>query len=893
MAATTTPRVVGRSRDVDASAIPRLVSGLVTRPRLFALLDRAGPVTLLSGPAGSGKTTLLSSWLSQAERPATVAWVGVERDESDATRFWSSVLDALRYSGAVAGDDPLATLAPAPLDGHEELIRALIDGFGRLTRPVRLVLDDLHHLESASALAGLALLFARAPAELQTFIVSRRDPKLGLHRLRLAGTLTEIRAADLEFTTDEAAALLAGAGLTVDAGDVERLHERTEGWAAGLRLAAMSLARHHAPDRFVAEFSGSERTVADYLLGEVLASQPPDLRSLLLRTSILERVNGPLADLLTGRSDGTRLLHDLEEANALVVAVDVGRSWFRYHHLLGDLLRLELRREAPAEIPRLHRLAAGWHAEHGDPLAAIRHAQLAQDWEAATDLLGRHWVQLILDGEEATLGALLAGLPPGLIEGDAELAAICAADRLAESRWEEGDALLAAAERLLERLPERRRHRAETALVTVLMMRARQLGELEPAAARAGVVIGADATGVGAELKALALLNLGIVETWTLRLADAAAHVQEALALGRRSGRPYVEIGCLTALGIAANMSNRLGDADELLRQALAITDRIGWSGHPTAATASMALATVLVERGSFAKGEELLARAEPVLARSPEPAAIVGLRHAQGTLAMSQGRFADALAAFRAGEEVSRQLRGPHLLALVERQWQLRAQLRLGDPEPARAELAEARAAGTEGAHWCNLDAQLRLAADDPEGAAAAVAPVLAGSVFAYHVNSEIEALLLHAIASGRIGAHADAERSIERALALAEPQGRVMIVLTVPGARAALEAHPVHRTAHAAHLKLLLDYLAGAEPARRSTPALAEPLSERELAVLRFLPTNLSAPEIGSELFLSVHTVKTHMRKLYAKLDVHTRADAVQRGRALGLLGPARRGD
>lgn len=238
MAATTTPRVVGRARDVDASAITRLVSGLVTRPRLFALLDRAGPVTLLSGPAGSGKTTLLSSWLRQAERPAAVAWVGVERDESDATRFWSSVLDALRGSGAVAGDDPLATLAPAPLDGHEELIRALLDGFGRLARPVRLVLDDLHHLESASALAGLELLFARAPAELRTFIVSRRDPKLGLHRLRLAGTLTEIRAADLEFTTDEAAELLAGAGLTVDAGDVGRLRERTEGWAAGLRLAA-------------------------------------------------------------------------------------------------------------------------------------------------------------------------------------------------------------------------------------------------------------------------------------------------------------------------------------------------------------------------------------------------------------------------------------------------------------------------------------------------------------------------------------------------------------------------------------------------------------------------------------------------------------------------------
>ena len=332
---------------------------------------------------------LVASWLRDADG---VAWVGVDRGETDATRFWNAVAEALRASGVVDDGDPLATLTPAPAGGQEEFLERLLDGLDALPRPVVLVVDDLHELHSPEALDGLEQLLGATPAQLRTIILSRRDPKLGLHRLRLAGELLEIRAADLHFSPEETAELLAAAGLAVDADDVGRLHERTEGWAAGLRLAALSLGRHDAPARFVAEFSGSERTVADYLLEEVLSSQPPEVRSLLLRTCILERVSGPLADHMTGRSDGTRILHELEDANALVVAVDVAREWFRYHHLLADLLRLELRRGAPAQIPRLHRLAAEWHAEHGDAVEAIRHAQLAGDWELAGELLGRHWV---------------------------------------------------------------------------------------------------------------------------------------------------------------------------------------------------------------------------------------------------------------------------------------------------------------------------------------------------------------------------------------------------------------------------------------------------------------------------------------------------------------------
>jgi LuxR family transcriptional regulator, maltose regulon positive regulatory protein len=877
-------------------AAPRPVAGLVQRPRLFELLDRGaeGPVTLISAPAGSGKTMLLASWLESVDPPGPVAWLGVTRDETDATRFWGLVMDELRASGAVAQDDPLATLAPAPLGGHDEFVQSLLDGLGRLPSTVYLIVDDLQELRSEEALRGLERLLERVPPRLRLFLISRRDPELGLHRLRLAGELTEVRSADLDFTTDEAGELMAGAGAGVGSEDVARLRERTEGWAAGLRLAAMSLARHEAPDRFVAEFSGSERAVADYLLGEVLASQPEEVRQLLLRTCILERVNGELADLLTGRTDGARLLHELEESGSLVMAADVGRSWFRYHQLLSDLLRLELRREAAHEVDGLHRLAAGWLAEHGQETEAIRHAKLAGEWELATELLGRHWVDLVLDGEDATLHALLSGLPAGLAESDAELATITAADRLAEARWAEADALLEAAASAMESVPDGRRHRAETALAVVRLLRARRLGGIETVVDSATAALNAGGLPAAAELEAMALMNLGIAESWTLRLDDSRGHFEQGLAVGRTIGSPYIEFGCLTGLGVVANLQHQLGRAESLLQEAISIAERLGWSGHQMAAPAYVTLGGVHVERGALEEGERWLERAGPIVDKAPEPAVRVGLDHCRGLLAFVRGRFADSLAAFRDGERATRELRAPHFLAIVERQWQLRVQVALGELDAVRSGLEQERA-GPVGAlaEWDNVEARVLLAEGDAAGAATAVAPMLSGEVAAWHPPFEIEALLLDAVARAALSEDDAAERSVERALELAEPQGRMLMFMAVPGVPELLERHPAHRTAHAAHLKALLDQFSGLQPERAAEPAaeLREPLSERELAVLRFLPTNLSAPEIGSELFLSVHTVKTHMRKLYAKLDVHSRADAVQRGRALGLLAPARR--
>ncbi len=311
----------------------------MSRCALFGRLAEAERVVQISAPAGSGKTVLMRSWIAEAGLAPRAAWVPVDSEERDPRGFWISVADALR--GTVAGSALVRPLTAAPgLDGWAEVERLLTD-LARLEDRLWLVIDDVHVLDPGEVLPQLALLVLCAPPELRFVLAARHELRLGLHRLRLEGELTEIRAADLRFSVAEAGALFGAAGVELPAGALARLHGRTEGWAAGLRLAALSLAGHPDPERFATEFSGTDRTVAEFLLAEVLDRQSQEVRRLLLRTSVLERVSGPLADVLTGSSGGERVLQDLEQAGAFVVAVDAGRSWFRYHQLFADLLRLE------------------------------------------------------------------------------------------------------------------------------------------------------------------------------------------------------------------------------------------------------------------------------------------------------------------------------------------------------------------------------------------------------------------------------------------------------------------------------------------------------------------------------------------------------------------------
>ena len=364
----------------------RAAGGVVVRPGLFGRLGGPARVTVVSAPAGSGKTVLLRSWVAGAGLAGRAAWVAAGREQRDPQRFWLSVAGALRATGPGAALVRAVTGAP-DVDGWG-LAERLLEDLAPLADPVWLVVDDVHEL-GAEAQRQLELVVMRAPAGLRFVLAARHDVRLGLHRLRLEGGLAELRAGDLRFTVAEAGELFAAAGVALDEPAVAVLHERTEGWAAGLRLAALSLAGHPDPGRFAAEFSGSERTVAEYLLAEVLDRQSEPVRRLLLRTSILERVSGELADLLTGDEGGERVLQDLEAAGAFVVSVDADRSWFRYHQMFAGLLRLELRRAEPGAVTGLHQAAAGWLAARGFAVEAVRHAQAAGDWELAAPAAGR------------------------------------------------------------------------------------------------------------------------------------------------------------------------------------------------------------------------------------------------------------------------------------------------------------------------------------------------------------------------------------------------------------------------------------------------------------------------------------------------------------------------
>jgi LuxR family transcriptional regulator, maltose regulon positive regulatory protein len=874
---------------------PAATGGIVSRGKLFERLRGAGRVAVVSAPAGSGKTVLLRSWIGAAGLADSSAWVPVAAGERDGQRFWLSVADALR--GTVPGSALVRGLSAAPdLDGWEIAERLLKD-LASLEDRIWLVIDDLHELRPAEVLRQLELLVMRAPPLLRFVLSGRGDPELGLHRLRLEGELTEVRAADLRFTLGEARALLAAAGVPLPEPALVMLHRRTEGWAAGLRLAALSLAGQDDPERFAAEFSGSERTVAQYLLAEVLNQQDEEARRLLLRTSVLERVNGELADLLTGGSGGERVLLELEAANALVTSLDARRSWFRYHQLFAELLRLELRRTAPGEVTVLHVAAACWFAGHGFAVEAVRHAQAARDWALAARLLADHWPDLHLGGQTATVHALLGAFPASAATADAELATVAAADQLARGSLEEAERYVRLAERESASVPAGRRGQWQVLLGLVRLLLARQRGNLPAVIEEArwlqttAEAPEAARLGLGQELRTLALISLGIAELWAARFEEAERHLEQGVALAHRIGQPYLEFSGL-AYQAAVESFRSLARAAERSRQAIELAERHGWTDESAAGQAYVILADVLVWQGQADEAEWWAQHGERTVRTEAEPADAVALIYVRGLIELAHGRDADALAAFRTTERLAGLLAAPHMLVLPTRARLLQALVRLGDTERAEQALAGLGESDRERGEIRVAESALRLAQGDPQAAVAALEPVLDGSASVVWRIWPAEAFVLEAIARDALGDLAAAEHALERALDLAEPDAALLVFLLYP-APGLLHRHARHRTAHAALLAEILGLLDDRKqkrPPARPQPPL-EPLSGSELRVLRYLPTNLRAPEIAAELCVSAATVRTHIRHVYAKLGVHSRATAVDRARGLGLLAPSGR--
>jgi LuxR family maltose regulon positive regulatory protein len=919
--------------------------GLIDRHDLVGMLDRAAgkQVTIISAPAGSGKTSLLRAWAGRPGQHRRIAFVSVPPGQHDAQLFWLALLGAVRAASGGAGPpaplDRPAPLPAAPGFNGQAMVDKVRSECAAPGDPFVLIIDDLHELSSAEAAEQLTALLTSLPPDVHAVVATRRDPALRLHRLRLAGELAEIRAAQLCFTENETRELLAAAGIVLPDPVAAMLHQRTEGWAAGLRLAALSLAGHPDPERFVAEFSGSDRTVAEYLTAEMLERQPPEVQRLLLHTSVLDRVNGELADLLTGATGSERILLDLEDANAFAVSLDPGRSWFRYHHMISGLLRLELRRTLPAEIPRLHRVAAQWFAEHAETAEAIRHLQAAGDWTEAAQLLADHALSLTLDGQAGTVAALLRSFPARTGEDSPELALVYAIADLDQVRLEQADAHLDVARAYAATTPPERRRRLRLVIASLDLLSARLRGHFDGVFEQVGA-LSAPAAGqsntdvaLGSDLRAVALMNLGVTEAWSLRLPDSERYLREGAALARDIGRPYLEVACLAHLGFAA-ISHSFAVARRHCEDAIAQAARHGWDAEAVIAPAQATLAGILIWTGQFDDGEQWLDRARRATQAGGEPGLQLLIHLFAGMLPAARGRPEEALAEFAAAGRVQALMAGEHALTSRVIAWTIATQARLGQVERARAgldaldALDDRRSAVGE---IRNAAAVVRLAEQDPGGARRELRPVIDGSALVNLHLTLVEAYLLDALACRDLGDERAARAAATRALDLAEPD-RLILPFAMTGAWPLLTALPPQGTSHRALVADILDAvhaaprsgdgapgyagapgygIAGHDAAGHGAPGHgapghgapgyaaagytaaggpAEELSPSELRVLRYLPTNLTRPEIAGQLSVSLNTVNTHIRRIYAKLGATDRSSAVQRGRELRLLSSGR---
>jgi LuxR family maltose regulon positive regulatory protein len=861
--------------------VPRPAKGTVVRPRLWARLDRGmeRPFTLVSAPAGSGKTELLAQWIATGGPPGPVAWVPLGRDEADPHRFWADVMASL--GGAHVG---LATLAPPPRGELRPFLTSVINTMAAVDEPLVLVLDDLHLAGSPGVIRDLEWVLENAPANFRLVAATRSDPLFRLQRLRVAERMSEVRAADLAFTREEAAVLLRGLDLPRD--DLELLWRRTEGWVAGLKLAQLSLEGHEDPHAFVAGFAGGDSAVSDYLMSEVVARQPPDTLDFLLRTSIAERMTGELAEALTGDASGSHMLRELERRDAFVSRVGARHGWYRYHGLFADVLRAELHRRLPGEAPRLHRIAAAWHARNGAPLEALRHAVEAGDWVLAGEVLGDYWLVFVLRGAGMALYELVERIPEEVVRSDAELSLATAGLLLERGDPEGADKLLVRAHELVMDLPEPRRRRFAVTSAATALYRARLRGDVQEALSAARIVLDEHwDREVAVEVRALTLANLGIAEFWDGDLEDAGEHLQQAAGLALECSNDFVLFLAESYAAAADAREGRLNESRTRAHTAIQLAERRGWTRLAHAAVAYSALARVHLWQGEVDRAEALAEQATRALEHSPEPLLRPAVAQLRARLCMLKGDHLtalDLLAAAGAHEPL------PPFLRVSKGLLEAELWLGLGEPARARRRLAEVDAEDAPDAA-IGL-ARLELASGDPGAAIRAVVSFLADERQPVLPFARTEAWTIDAIARHAVHDEDGAMRALERALDLAEPRGYSGILARYGAPLRLLLRRRVERgTGHRALAAQLLSTLDGSAAGDRAAPStLLEPLSERELTVLRFLPTMMSNAEIASEMFVSVNTVKTHLKHVYRKLDVADRRDCVRRARELRLLSP-----
>jgi LuxR family maltose regulon positive regulatory protein len=877
----------------------------VPRPRVGQLITEATrwcPLTVVTGPRGAGKTMALALWAAAESR--TVAWVSLDSYYDRPAVFWPYLVAALRRAGVVIPGGPPA--AARGQTAHYRLLLGIASALADRDQPVILILDDFHVLSRPQVLNDLDFVLRHAGAGLRLVACARMDPLLPLYRYRLAGHLAEIRTSDLAFSTAEAGLLLAQHGVTLRADSLQSLTRRTEGWAAGLRLAALSMGTHPDPDRFVHELATEDSALTSYLLDEILNVQPPDVRDVLLSTSIFEEFGAEAAREVAGNEHTGEILSALAHANAFIQPA--GRGQFRYHSLFAEVLRLKLGHERPGGPAALHRRAARWYERNGSLAEAVRHAVQAGDWVLAARIVIEALAisEIIEPWGDQLLGDEFRAMPPDEAWAEPQPYLVSAAMALSAGQVERCAAALSAAGDLLDRLPADQQAAGLLAATMIQHAVSYRRGDLTTAAAaadQAEQLVGKIPGGQLArhpEIRVRVLAGRGTAELWAGHLGEAARLLESAAETAASAGTGRGRAHCLGRLALVAALRGQLTHATRLANSALAGPAPGQEQPRPGSPdpTALAALALANLQRMELRQARDLLRRADAGLDMTPDRPvqAVSGLLMACSALAERRaGSAIEIIATARCGWSA------PAWLEQQLNEIESRAHVALGDIPAAlvAAQLAGGSDSPAPGAALAHVWA----AAGDAGNARRALEPALAapGEVPG---QVRLQAHLVDAWLCYRSGAHALGRRSLASALRLAEPEQ-----FRLPFAMESFWIEPVLRRnpeLAAMHQNLLSpsfrrdrlparatapDRTPAAAPAPRSALALApapiiEPLTEREREVLRQASAMLTTAEIASELYISINTVKTHFKSIYRKLAASQRGEAVRRARHLALL-------
>jgi LuxR family maltose regulon positive regulatory protein len=913
--------------------IPPLRPNLTPRPRLIERLNRGlrhtPGVTLVSAPAGFGKTTLVNEWLRQSD--LCTAWLSLDETDNDPTRFLTYLVAALQQIGHTIGQIGQGILQTPHSAPTEALLTVLINEIAANPTPFVLVLDDYHVIKAQSIHHALTFLLEHLPPHpgpggqcqgMHMVITCRADPPLPLARWRGRGQLTELREADLRFTTEEIALFFNEISeLNLSAAQVQALENRTEGWITGLHLAALSMQGHEDLTGFINGFTGSHRYILDYLTDEVLSRQPEEVQRFLFQTSILDRLSGPLCDVVVGRgaseqesraendlsspppspssprpigsyASSQEILEYLESANLFLISLDDERRWYRYHHLFADLLRHRLRRNSPGQLPALHRRASEWYEQNGLPAEAIGHALAAADFERAATLIEQTAWEVLTRGEIAMLLSWLNRLPDELAHSRPELRIFNAWARAMTGQPD-------AAESYLQDIDSEDLQgevAAVRAYVAFLQQDSRAI-ELSRQALE-------HLPEQNWFMRSIMAMSLGTAYYWAL--GDPVAAIQsltEAVSLGQTAGDSYLVLMASSTLGEAQQMRGQLCQAAETYRQALQLATRSsaqgegrgGGSGHPPpfAGLAHIGLAGLLYEWNDLDRAQR---HAQEGIRLGERGQSVDVLQGGCSYLTLAQvyqarGEVDNALEMMRKAEQFAQSHNQAYVIALAAA---LRARLWLAQGNvTAASRWAQERglSANDELSYARETEsitlARVLLAQGQAGEALRLLARLVAAAQAAQRMGSTIKILALQALT---FEAQSDVDRAVsalEQALCLAEPEGYIRTFVDEGQSMALLLQRSLSQgivPSYASQLLLALGETSG--PASPVAQPLVEPLSERELEVLRLVAAGLSNREIAEELYLSINTVKAHAKNIYSKLNVRGRMQAADRARELDLL-------